>query len=314
MIWPAGTLVLSAAVSFAADLMFGDPAWLPHPVVIMGKCIIAAEKWLRAHFPATPEGELRAGAVLAGFLPVMTFLITVGALRLISALHPGAAFFLNAFWGWQAIAVRDLAKESTNVYRKLTAGTLQEARQAVSRIVGRDTERLTAEGVTKAAVETVAESFSDGVAAPLMYLIIGGAPLALTYKSINTMDSMIGYKNSRYLYFGRGAAKLDDIANYVPSRMAAMMLIAAAFMCGRGGEAFRIWRRDRRRHASPNSGQTEAAMAGALGIQLAGPAWYFGEYYDKPTIGDALRPAVPEDIMRANRLLYQGSFLCFLKM
>ena len=190
----------------------------------------------------------------------------------------------------------------------LLKNDLPAARKAVSRIVGRDTQNLTAEGVTKAAVETVAENASDGVIAPLLYMLIGGAPLALTYKAINTMDSMLGYKNEKYLYFGRAAAKLDDVANYIPSRLAALLWVAAAAFTGNDAKgAWRIWRRDRRNHASPNSAQTESACAGALGVQLAGPAYYFGEYYPKPTIGDALRPIEPQDILRANRMMYVAS-------
>ena len=197
-----------------------------------------------------------------------------------------------------------------NVYRELTKPDLPAARIAVSRIVGRDTQALTAEGVTKAAVETVAENASDGVIAPLLYMLLGGAPLALTYKAINTMDSMVGYKNERYLRFGRAAAKLDDIANYLPSRIAALLWVAAAALTGNDARsAWRIWRRDRRNHASPNSAQTESACAGALNVQLAGPAYYFGEYYPKPTIGDAVRPIEPEDIRRANRMMYAESLL-----
>ena len=196
---------------------------------------------------------------------------------------------------------------------KLTGDTIENARLAVSRIVGRDTQSLSVEGVTKAAVETVAENFSDGVVAPMVYLLLGGAPLALCYKAINTMDSMVGYKNEKYLYFGRAAAKLDDAANYLPSRLSALLLIAASFFCRENGKnAWKIWRRDRRNHASPNSAQTEAVMAGALSVQLAGPAWYFGEYYDKPTIGDPLRPVEPGDILRANRMLYWGGFLSLI--
>ena len=178
--------------------------------------------------------------------------------------------------------------------------------------MGRDTENLTAEGVTKAAVETVAENAGDGVIAPLLYMLLGGAPLALTYKAINTMDSMLGYKNSKYLYFGRCAAKLDDAANWLPSRLAAALWVAAAAITGNDAKgAWQIWRRDRRNHASPNSAQTESACAGALGVQLAGPAYYFGEYYDKPTIGDARRAVEPEDILRANRMMYAESLLAW---
>ena len=303
-------ILLGAALSFGLDLLLGDPSWMPHPVVYMGKVITWAEKELRRRFPATPEGERRAGRILAAGLPLGTLLVSGGAIWLLGRIHPALGFLLNLIWGWQALALRDLRKESRNVYRCLTEGTLPEARQAVGRIVGRDTEALTAEGVIRAAVETVAENFSDGVTAPMVYLLLGGAPLALCYKAINTMDSMIGYKNARYLHFGRGAARLDDWANYIPARLSALLLGIAAWLCRLDGKnAWRIWRRDRRNHASPNSAQTESVMAGALGIQLGGPAWYFGTLYPKPTIGDPLRPPEPEDILRANRMLYTGGFL-----
>ena len=219
-----------------------------------------------------------------------------------------------ALGGWALVlAAKGLAQESMNVHKELVKGDLPAARKAVSRIVGRDTQNLTAEGVTKAAVETVAENASDGVIAPLLYMLIGGAPLALTYKAINTMDSMLGYKNEKYLYFGRIPAKLDDAANYLPSRLAGLLWCAAAALTGNSAKgAWRIWRRDRRNHASPNSAQTESACAGALGVQLAGPAYYFGEYYPKPTIGDALRPIEPEDIRRANKMMYAESLLALL--
>ena len=298
---------------FVLDAIFGDPAWLPHPVVLMGKAITALEKRLRAQFPQTPQGELCGGAVLAAILPVGTFLITALVCRLAAALHPLAGLAVQMFWCGQALAAKGLVQESTNVYAQLIKNDLPAARKAVSRIVGRDTEALTAEGVTKAAVETVAENASDGVIAPLLYMLIGGAPLALTYKAINTMDSMLGYKNEKYLYFGRIPAKLDDVANYIPSRLAALLWVAAAAFTGNDAKgAWRIWRRDRRNHASPNSAQTESACAGALGVQLAGPAYYFGEYYDKPTIGDALRPVEPKDILRADRMMYAESLLALV--
>lgn len=295
---------------FVLDAIFGDPAWLPHPVVLMGKAITALEKRLRTQFPKTPQGELCGGAVLAAILPVGTFLITALVCRLVAALHPLAGLAVQMFWCAQALAAKGLAQESRNVYKELQKQDLPAARKAVARIVGRDTQNLTAEGVTKAAVETVAENASDGVIAPLLYMLLGGAPLALTYKAINTMDSMLGYKNQKYLYFGRAAARLDDVANYLPSRLAGLLWVAAAALTGSSARgAWKIWRRDRRNHASPNSAQTESACAGALGVQLAGPAYYFGEYYDKPTIGDALRPVEPKDILRADRMMYVESLL-----
>ena len=206
-------IVLAALCGFLMDLALGDPAWMPHPVVGMGKCIAALERGLRRAFPKTPRGELAAGA-----------------LWLCGLAHPALRFALEAVWCWQALAMRGLRDESRNVYRALTGGTLEQARAAVARIVGRDTAALSAGGVTKAAVETVAENFADGVAAPMFYMLLGGAPLALCYKAVNTMDSMVGYKNERYLYFGRAAAKLDDAANYLPARMAALLLAGAAVL------------------------------------------------------------------------------------
>ena len=293
---------------FVLDALFGDPVWLPHPVVYMGKAISKLEKFLRPRLPKTSQGELLGGAIVAFCLPVGTFLLTGLVCWGAARLHPLLGLAVQMFWCGQALAARGLVQESTNVYKELKKPDLPGARKAVSRIVGRDTAELTAEGVTKAAVETVAENASDGVIAPLLYMLIGGAPLALTYKAINTMDSMLGYKNEKYLYFGRVPAKLDDVANYIPSRLAALLWVAAAaFTHNDAKGAWKIWRRDRRRHASPNSAQTESACAGALGVQLAGPAYYFGQYYPKLTIGDALRPIEPEDILRANRMMYVAS-------
>ena len=194
------------------------------------------------------------------------------------------------------------------VYARLEEGDLPAARKAVGRIVGRDTAALTEEGVTKAAVETIAENASDGEIAPLFWMALGGAPLALCYKAVNTMDSMVGYRNERYQYFGTAAAKLDDLANWLPARLSALLFLLLAPLAGMNGKgAWKIWRRDRRKHASPNSAQTEAAMAGILGVQLAGDAYYFGELHKKPTLGDDLRPIQPEDIPRANRLMLLAS-------
>ncbi len=307
-------LALTAA-GFLLDLMLGDPEWFPHPVVMMGRVIVRLEKVLRGSFSDTPEGRRRAGMILAAVLPAGTFFIALLIIKIAGFIHPSLGYTAAGIWCWQALAMCCLKKESENVRRKLVSGTLAEARKAVGRIVGRDTAELSDAGVTRAAVETVAENFSDGEIAPLFYMLIGGAPLALAYKAVNTMDSMVGYKNEDYIDFGRAAAKLDDAANFLPSRLAAILLIAAAPLVGLDGKnAFRIWRCDRRKHASPNSAQTEAAMAGALHVQLAGPASYFGERVEKPYIGDPDRPIEPEDIRRANRLMYAAGFLGILVM
>lgn len=196
-----------------------------------------------------------------------------------------------------------------DVYTPLKENDVESARKAVSMIVGRDTQGLDSVGIAKAAVETVAENTSDGVAAPLLYIAIGGPILGCLYKAVNTMDSMIGYKNDKYMEFGRFAARLDDVFNFLPSRICALVMIAVSGLCGFDGKnALRIWRRDRRNHASPNSAQTESVMAGALNIRLAGDACYFGKVHKKPYIGDDNRMIEPEDIPRANCLLYAVTF------
>ena len=309
------SILLAALGGFVLDLLLGDPAILTpiHPVVVMGRCIHVLERLLRHVFPKSERGQMAAGVVLAAVMPLGTLAICYALLWGLNRICPPGAFVLQVIWCWQALAVKNLKDESMNVYRKLRDSTLPDARRAVARIVGRDTDALTAEGVAKAAVETVAENFSDGVVAPMLYMLLGGAPLALAYKAVNTMDSMVGYKNERYLWFGRAAARLDDGANFIPARLAALLLIAAAKLSGQDAKsALRIWRRDRRNHASPNSAQCEAAMAGALGMLLGGGAYYFGTYVDKPTIGDDGRPVVPEDIRRACRMLYIGSVLSLL--
>ena len=304
----------SVLVAFILDLLFADPMWIPHPVVIIGKGISFLERNLRKIFPDTPAGRRRAGGVMAVLIPVTTFVITAGLCVVALIIHPAVFFCLHTFWCWQSIAISGLAREATGVYRQLSPEVdLPAARKAVGRIVGRDTGGLDEAGVTRAAVETIAENYSDGVMAPFFYMMIGGAPLALTYKSINTMDSMVGYKNDVYIDFGRRPAHLDDAAGYIPARLGALLWILAAGLTGQNaGNAWKIWRRDNRNHASPNSAQTESACAGALGVQLAGPAYYFGELYDKPTIGDPLRPIEAEDIKRTNHMLYVASVLSLI--
>ncbi len=300
-------------IIFILDNIFGDPESIPHPVRLMGRVIKEAEEWLRNTFPKTEDGEFKAGLVLAIALPVVTFLSTYLVIKVLSLVFKPLGILLTIFWGWQAIAMKDMLKESKAVHQKVVDGDLSGARAAVGRIVGRDTDKLGFDGVIRATVETVAESFSDGLFAPLFYFAIGGAPLALTYKAINTMDSMIGYKNKEYMYFGRAAARLDDVANFIPSRISAFLMMGAAFLLGYDGKAaFYIWKRDRKKSTSPNSGQTEAAMAGALHVRLLGPTYYFGELHDKPYIGNDIRTVEVYDIKRANNMFIVSALIGLL--
>ena len=304
---------IALAAGFLLDLAIGDPRWLYHPVRLIGKLIDRLETHIRKVFPKTPGGELAGGIFLVIGILLLTVGVTAGILHMAYGLHAAAGFALESFMCYQMLAVRSLKDESMLVYDALTSGkesSLADGRDAVSRIVGRDTQNLDETGVTKAAVETVAENFGDGVFAPMFYMALGGPVCMYLYKAINTMDSMLGYKNERFLYFGRAAAKLDDVVNFIPARMAGIMLVISAWIGPFDGKnAGRIFARDRRKHASPNSAHTEAAAAGALDIQLAGDAYYFGKLYEKPLIGDPLQEVVPDDIRRMNRLMYGAAFL-----
>ena len=305
--------MFALAVGFLLDLLFGDPRWLCHPVCLIGKLIAELEKGIRRILPKTEKGELLGGTIEVLLVCILCGGVPLCVLYVLYGIFPYAGLALETFWCYQLLATKSLKTESMKVYDRLTFGTIEEARYAVSMIVGRDTKELSAEGVTKAAVETVAENSSDGVIAPMLYMAIGGAPLMFLYKGINTMDSMLGYKNDKYLYYGRCAARLDDAANYIPSRISGILMAFASFFVGLDGKrAFSIYFRDKRNHASPNSAQTEAAMAGALQVQLAGNAYYFGKLYEKPTIGDPVRPIEPKDIVKANRLLYATAILALV--
>ena len=305
--------VLALILGFVIDLILGDPHGLPHPVVFIGRLISLLEKELRKRFPATASGERTAGAVLWILVALVSFLVPWLILRLLGWISPWVRLIGESLMCWQILATRSLRVESMKVYTALETGTLADARKAVSMIVGRDTAYLDDAGVTRAAVETVAENTSDGVVAPFFWMALFGAAGGLFYKAINTMDSMVGYKNEKYLSFGRFAARFDDVVNYIPARLSALAMIGAAFLLKLDGKnAFRIWRRDRRNHASPNSAQCESACAGALGVQLGGNASYFGQVYEKPTIGDPTRPIEGADVNRACRLMYGTSVLALL--
>ena len=300
--------MLAVIVGFLIDCLLGDPAALPHPIVLIGKAIAALERWLRPRFPATPAGERAAGRVLVVCMLLGSAVVPAAILFVCFRVSRWLYFAVCCVMSWQIFAAKCLKQEAEKVRAKLDAGDLAGARQQVGMLVGRDTAELTETQVAKAAIETVAENTSDGVIAPMLWMMIGGPTLGFLYKAINTMDSMLGYKNEKYLNFGRCAAKTDDAANFIPARLSALGMIAAAALTGFDGKnAARIWRRDRRKHASPNSAQTESVCAGALHIQLAGNAYYFGKLYEKPFLGDPDRPVEAADISRSCKLMYGTS-------
>lgn len=380
---------------FLLDLLFGDPAFLPHPIRLIGGLIDWTERCLRRGEESAggkeksgqekksveereesgqreksagereesgqkkksieereepgqekksakereesgqeeksvrEREELRRGRWLMIIVTAVTAAVAAAVLSAAYRLHLWAGIAAEAVMTYQILAVKGLKTESMKVYRQLERQDLEGARAAVSRIVGRDTGQLDEAGVAKAAIETVAENTSDGVIAPMLYTALGGPVLGFLYKAVNTMDSMVGYRNEKYLYFGRAAARLDDLANFLPSRISALLMILASFLgekCFAGElseklswrRAWAIYKRDRKKHASPNAAQTESVCAGALGIRLAGDAVYFGKTVKKPYIGDALRKVEAEDIRRANRLLYltawMGEFVCLFVM
>lgn len=303
-------MTLAVILGFFIDLLLGDPRFIYHPVCIIGNGIAAGEKFLRKIFPNSKSGERAAGTLLAICVVVCSAAVPAVILILLYRLSFAAGFVVETIFCWQLLAAKSLKTESMKVYKELKNGTLDSARKAVGMIVGRDTQSLNEAGISKAAVETVAENTADGIIAPLFYMMIGGAVFGFAYKAVNTLDSMIGYKNDTYRYFGTFAARMDDAANYIPARLSAWLMIASAYFTGFDGPgAARIYKRDRRKHKSPNAAQTESVMAGALNIQLAGDAWYFGTLHKKLFIGDDIRPIEAEDIKRSHKLMYGTAIL-----
>lgn len=290
------------------DLLLGDPRFIPHPVVLIGRFINITKKGLKKIFHIDESKRNSRKELLAGFLLVcivllVSVVVPMAVLYLAERIHHYIRIAIECFWCFQLLATKSLYTESMKVYQGLKIG-INEGRTAVSMIVGRDTQALDEEGVIKAAVETVAENTSDGVVAPLLFMLLFGIPGGFFYKAVNTMDSMVGYKNDEYLYLGRCAAKLDDVVNYIPARISAVFMICASlFLKLDVKNAWQIFRRDRKKHASPNSAQTESVCAGALNVQLAGDAYYFGKLYKKEFIGDFNRQIEPEDIKKANYLM-----------
>jgi adenosylcobinamide-phosphate synthase len=293
-------------LAYLLDLILGDPRWLPHPVRGIGYAITKAEQFLRY----LKISERLAGVILTIFIVGGVFLISTGLIDLAHFLHPALGTGLSIVLIFTTLSVKSLYQESMKVYWALQKGDILKARKDLAMIVGRDTENLDFVEIVRAGVETVAENTVDGVISPLFFAFLGGAPWALAYKAVNTLDSMVGYRNEKYLRFGWASARLDDVANFIPARIAGILMPLAAFLCReRGFEAFKIVLRDGQKHPSPNSGISEAAIAGALGVQLGGLNFYQGKPSLKPTLGDSTRSLTLEDIYRANRIMIVTSLL-----
>lgn len=309
MKWSLAALI----IGFGIDLVVGDPHGFPHPVILIGKLIDALEHGLRKMLPKTASGEKVAGALLWLVVVLASSLFPALLLWFCHSVSPWLRLGVESIMCWQILATKSLRDESMKVYHALKSGDIMKSRYAVSMIVGRDTAALDDAGVTRAAVETVAENTSDGVVAPLIFLAIGGAPLGFFYKAVNTMDSMLGYVEPPYKNIGLVPAKMDDIVNFIPARISALlMLMAGGLLRLNVKNGWKIFCRDRFNHASPNSAQTESVCAGLLGLRLAGDAWYHGVLHKKKYIGDALREIEHEDIPRAGHLLYVTALLALL--
>lgn len=303
------TAIMPIIIGFVIDSFIGDPYNLPHPIRLIGRLISKLEKFIRRRFRNLYAGGVFLALTVIFISAVVPFFILYFYYRL----NIIFGILIEGIFCYYLIAPKCLRNESMKVYSAIKIKDTEKARKAVSMIVGRDTQCLDESGIIKAAVETVAENTSDGVTAPIMYMSLGGAVFGFIYKAVNTMDSMIGYKNDKYINLGRFAAKLDDAFNFIPSRLTAAVMILSAYILGMNGKnAFKIWKRDRRKHASPNSAQTEAVCAGALEIRLAGDAYYFGKLHKKEYIGDDIRPIENEDIRRANRLMYCTSIIVLI--
>ena len=303
--WSLYALILG----FFLDLLIGDPHGFPHPVVYIGKLIDVTEKGMRKIFPKTVRGENFAGAAIWLIVVIVSTALPALLLWLAYGVSRWLGLALETIMCAQILATKSLRQESMKVYQALQTGDLEKARHTVSMIVGRDTQRLDEAGVARAAVETVAENTSDGIIAPMLFLAIGGAPLGFFYKAVNTMDSMLGYVEMPYKNVGLVPAKMDDLFNFLPARISALLMLAAGALLGMDGKnGWKIFKRDRYNHASPNSAQTESVCAGLLGLRLAGDAWYHGVLHKKKYIGDPVREIEPEDIPRACKLLYTTAF------
>ena len=298
-------------IGFIIDFFVGDPHSIPHPVVAIGKLISFLDKRLR--LGNNDERDILRGVWTVLIVASVATAVPALVLFMMWKIHPAAYLAVSSIMCAQIIAARELVRECARVEKALENDDIEEARKAVSYVVGRDTEALDRAGICRAAVETIAENGSDGVIAPLFWMLLFGAPGGFFYKAVNTMDSMLGYKNEKYLYFGRAAAKTDDAVNFIPSRISAILMIASCPICHLDGRnAWRIFCRDRFKHTSPNAAQTESVFAGALNVRLNGPAFYGGIRHEKEFLGDDIRPIAPDDIKRAGYLMYTASALMLI--
>lgn len=304
---------LIPAVALLLDTLLGDPRSGMHPVVLIGRLISFLESLLYPAEHRTPGSLLFRGGLVVVLVVSITGGVAWGLLTAAALGGPLCSALMGAVILYFTITPRALARDGLEIYHLLRKKNIVLARKRLSWIVGRDTDRLNEPDIARGAVETIAENTTDGVLSPLFFFLLFGPVGAACYRAANTMDSMLGYKNDRYIRFGRIPAKMDDAFNYIPARVTALLMTAAAFLTGLDGKnAWKIWRRDRRKHASPNAAQTESVCAGALGVQLAGDAVYFGKVYKKEFIGDARRGIEPEDILRTGRLMYATELLTFL--
>jgi len=299
-------LPVQIGIAFLLDIMIGDPRWFPHPVRMIGVCIEYCERVLRRLIPSEQVG----GIFLTFIIVIGTYLVTYQLLVFFYEIRWSLGILVSIIIIFFSLSTRDLLKETGNVLKALKSGNLKTARKNLSRIVGRDTQNLSEEQIATGCIETSAENIVDGIIAPLFYAFIGGPALAMAYKSINTLDSMVGYKNDRYIDFGRASAKLDDVANYIPARIAAIVLPIASYLCGANySNSVKILKRDGRKHPSPNSGIPEAAIAGALGIRLGGPSVYNDVRSDKPFIGDPQKNVSFHDISSTSKIVVVSAII-----
>ena len=295
--------ILIMILGYIMDLVFGDPYWFPHPVRFIGKLISKTEKFIRKH--AKSEESLKYWGILMWLVPVVTTAVVTTFIVKIASFNKYVEIFVSAFIIYTTLSTKCLKDEATKIYKVLETGDIKKSRVQLSYIVGRDTTNLSQSEIIRATVETVAENTVDGTISPMFYGFLFGPVGAMTYKAINTLDSMVGYKNDKYLNLGCVSAKLDDVANFIPARLTAIFMPLGAFLCGMNGiNSFKIAIRDRKNHKSPNCAFAEGAAAGAIGVQLGGTNIYFGQEVYKPTIGDKKRELENYDIVRMNKLMY----------